>query len=416
MSKMRKKGIEIKRALWVLFVLVMGILFFLIYFVPNIGETFQKTTIAQYNTIQILDEAECYIVRDETVYYSGAEGSIKYLVDEGERIKKGSEVVKVNMGKIDESMQSQLEIINQKIEQADAGALFENDIEVIDDLIKKEVDLLVEKKEQGNLSETKSIQERIDMLTDKKNIIMNNTGIRSGNIDFLKEERNELQSVLDKSTVSYKNAEAGTVSYYIDGYEEFFSKDSMYLLNKESLDNEIIKVENTYRDYVLKGEPIYKIINSSTWYAVLWIDLDKADNYKKGNTIVLNFDNGQTQGVIYDIITEESNAIIIVEIDRYYEDLYKIRKSNVKLVVADYSGLEIFTDSIVEVEGQLGVYVVGIGGEYDFRPIKIVGSDNDKTIVVNAKFQIQTDDGIKDVKTITLYDEILREADKKTKK
>ncbi|MFA5527862.1 MAG: HlyD family efflux transporter periplasmic adaptor subunit [Peptostreptococcales bacterium] len=413
MKKVRRKKINFKKIFWVLLVLVIGVLFFLIYFVPNIGETFQKTTIARYNTIQILDEADCYIVRDETVYYSGAEGSIKYLADEGQKIKKGSDIVRVNLEKVDESVNSKLEIINQKIEQADAGTFFENDLEVIDDLIKKEVDLLIKKKEEGNLSETKSIQERIKMLTDKKNIIINNTGIKSGNINFLKEERQELQSVLDRATVSYKNEKAGVVSYYVDGYEEVFTHDKMYLLNKESLDKENIQAENTERDYVFKGEPLFKVINSSTWYAVLWVDLDKIDNYKKGNKIVLNFENGQTQGIVYDIIIEKNNAMILVEINRMVEDLSKIRRGHVDLIVADYSGLEIYTDSIVDVNGQLGVYVVNIGGEYSFRPIKIIGSDKDKTIVVNAKFQVQTENGVEDIKTITLYDEILRNAEKK---
>lgn len=413
MKKKNKKNKNFKRFITTLFFTALIVLFILIYFVPNVGETFQKTRVATYDSIQIMDNLDCYVIRNETVFFSNQEGILKYNVDEGERVKKGIEVVKIHAQDIDPSTESKLEVINQRIERLKNGDnLFQNDINKIDELIQLDIDNLRTLQSEGNLAEARKIEEKIKRHMEKKNIIINNTGFKTSNIEALEQERNSLQNVINQSLISCRANYSGIISYYIDAYESELTTMNMYLLNKEEIEKIDGKVHDTTRNKTMAKEPIYKIVDSSVWYVAGWIGLDKVENYIKGNSIILNLPNGKTKGIIYDIIKDEEDALVLIKIKHYYPEFWKLRKINADIIVADYEGLKIDNDSIVEVDDQKGVYTVDISGDYKFKPIKIIGTDGKKTIVESGFYYVQTQNGLEKIKTLNLYDEVLRNAKK----
>ncbi len=407
----KKKQSKLKKVMITLFLVIVISLFFLIYFVPNIGDTFQKTRVVTYDSIQIMDHIECYIIRDETVAFSSVEGAIHYNISEGERVRKGTEILRVDMQKIDPSAENKLEVINQRIERINNGeSIFENDIKKIEALIQMNIDEIRKSKDKGNLSQVRRIEEKIKRLIDKKNIILSNTGLKDNSMEALKQEKGQIENMLNQSVISYITGDSGRISYYIDGYESVFTPANMYLLNKDELENMDMTGQNTARVKTLPNEPLYKIICSSTWYIAAWVDENKADKYIKGNTVFFNFPNGQTKGYIYDIIKEDDGNLVLIEIDHYYPEYWKLRRIDTDIIVANYEGIKIDNDSIVEVEGQTGVFIVDINGNYVFRPVKIIGSDDKKTIVESGYYYVETEKGLEKVKTIDLYDEVLRNA------
>jgi hypothetical protein len=56
------------------------------------------------------------------------------------------------------------------------------------------------------------------------------------------------------------------------------------------------------------------------------------------------------------------------------------------LIASSVSGIFLETDSIVEEEGQKGVYVVDKLGNYNFTPVRILSSDGDVTVVEKNYF------------------------------
>ncbi|NLK73201.1 MAG: hypothetical protein GX285_09310 [Clostridiales bacterium] len=413
----KKKSKKIKKFAVTLFAASVIILFVLIYFVPNFGDTFQRTRIATYDTIQIIDNIEGYVIRDESVVFSNIGGEIHYNVSDGENVKKGSEILRVNIQPIDPKTESKLEVINQRIESINSGgSIFENDIEKIEAQIKVYINDIRIAKDDGNLSEVRKISDKIDRLTDKKDIILKNTGLNSSSIENLEAERGQLQNIIDQSVVSFKTNNSGVISYYIDGYESEFTPLSMYLLKKDALAKMDVEAQDIYREKTFANEPLFKIINSSEWYVVTWVNNNRINNYKKGNTVYLNLPYKQTEGIIYDIIKDNENEnLVIIQLDHYYPEFWKLRKIDTEIIVANYEGLSIDNDSIVEKDGQAGVYIIDIDGQHTFRPIKIVGSDDKKTIVESGYYYIQKENGSEKIKTIDLYDEILRNANKKIK-
>ncbi len=83
-----KKGIFIFIALFILF-------YILIYVVPTVSDIFQQTYIAKYGTLDVSCEAECVIVRDETVYTAPTAGSVDRKIKQGDLMRAGSLIATV---------------------------------------------------------------------------------------------------------------------------------------------------------------------------------------------------------------------------------------------------------------------------------------------------------------------------------
>ncbi|MBR5258662.1 MAG: hypothetical protein IKV51_06920, partial [Clostridia bacterium] len=58
----------------------------------------------------------------------------------------------------------------------------------------------------------------------------------------------------------------------------------------------------------------------------------------------------------------------------------------VRIITAQKTGIILETGSIVEVDGQKGVYVVNKYGDYVFTPIRIISVVGDKTVVESHTF------------------------------
>ncbi len=88
--------------------------------------------------------------------------------------------------------------------------------------------------------------------------------------------------------------------------------------------------------------------------------------------------------------TEDPNAEklyrVVLSCNRYYSELGSIRYGRVRIITAQKTGIILETGSIVEVDGQKGVYVVNKYGDYVFTPISIISVVGDKTVVESHTF------------------------------
>lgn len=87
---------------WVYLVIVLIILYVIIYIVPSITGAFKTTYTATYGEVEIGDETEIYIARDEDVYLADDSGTIKVYCKEGDMVKKGSRIGEIKASQDDE--------------------------------------------------------------------------------------------------------------------------------------------------------------------------------------------------------------------------------------------------------------------------------------------------------------------------
>ncbi len=235
----------------------------------------------------------------------------------------------------------------------------------------------------------------------------------SGQIQYFATEGDQLRKaskVLDISSEasSYLVDQRGMLSYYIDGQESYFKPETMRDLKKDAVNNLKIEVKNTIRDNAVIGEPIYKIVNSDSWYAITWIKKESIIKYQKGKAITLKLNKGSIIGSIEDIIKSDGDFMVILKFNHYNSEMAQIRKIKTEIITADYKGLIISNKSIRTIGDKTGVYIKDVSGNFVFKPIRIITSDGVYSLVESAFYYETSGDISQRVETVDIYDEVLK--------
>lgn len=214
---------------------------------------------------------------------------------------------------------------------------------------------------------------------------------------------------------NYTLQQTGVVSYYIDGSESYFTPDTMASLTETGAEEHGENPKNTMRTSVLSDEPLYKVVNSDVWYTVFWVDSGEIANYQKDASVTLELSLGSVPGTVFNIVDNGDKWLVILKFDRYYEEMTQLRKTEATVVTEDYKGLVVPNESLVTVDGKLGVYVKNLSGEYDFTRVKVITTDGESSLVKDSYFYEESgevnDLGEKvsvKVDTVKIYDEILK--------
>ncbi len=258
--------------------------------------------------------------------------------------------------------------------------------------------------------------------------VSNNTKTRKG-IKILEIYGDENQAVNCPQT--------GVVSYYYDGYENVITPGSISNLKAIIPTESAIEVKDLSCKKIQESEPLYKLITSDLFYTVFNVSPEEIDSYVTGSAVTLEFETGSVSAKISEIIPvygePESSAeaetaaetegeaeavelpieeyIVVVSTAKYFADYDKLRQCNVNVVLRDDKGLLIPNTAIGEEDGNAGVYVKGIDGEYYFTRIKVINTDGTNSVVYSDTFNVLREDGLSDiVSTISIYDEILKDA------
>ncbi len=196
----------------------------------------------------------------------------------------------------------------------------------------------------------------------------------------------------------------GILTYYIDGYEDYFSIDNMTSLVKEDTESLSITPSNIQRTSVVEGEPIFKIASNSLWYITFWIDLGDVSKYAVGDEVTVVLDQEEIEAQVAYIIENDQGWQIILSTDWYYSGFTTQRVVSGEIVTTYVKGLLISQKSVAEKDDQLGVYVKQTTGEYEFVPINIKASDG-TTACISVGSYYDADGNT--VTTVEVYDEIL---------
>lgn len=402
MSKISPKK---KMAIYMFFIAVI-LLYVIIYAFPNVTGALTKTVILEYEGIQVTDDVTCYFVRDESVYLANRSGTINYHIGEGEQVRGGVKILDLSSGPTktgEQEEQSRFPSIMERIQKFNGGeSLFRDDIKKIDAEIDKLKKQLSEKQKSTKKTDDVEIEATIKKLETKKKYI-------AATDDAAREEIINENTHLDGYGIkpsTYVSPSNGVVSYYIDGYEGEFTPGSMPLLTKSKVEKLKIDCQNVTRESTIEGEPLYKVVDNSLWYVVFWVKPENIVKYEKGNSASLNLPLGQVKGTIEDIIDDQGEWMVIMSFNRYYKEFAQVRKADAQVVTLDYKGLTIPNESITTKKNQPGVYVKDVNNEYVFKPVQIITSDGEHSLVEVSCFY--TDGGAKRVETVNVYDEILK--------
>lgn len=234
----------------------------------------------------------------------------------------------------------------------------------------------------------------------------------SGSIQYYFEEGELIRKgtkILDvmPSVDTYIVSENRVVSYYIDNQESLFTPDNIKNLSREEIKKLDLTVHDTKRESAVAGEPLYKLIDNSAWYALFWVGPEHVVKYKQGNQVTLKLPLGDLQGTISAILEDGEQWKIILAFEKYYPDMAKLRTMDAEVVTSDFEGLMVANESITTKDGKPGVFVKDISGEFLFTPVSVITSDGEYSLVESSFFDEVVDGKTERISTVEAYDEIL---------
>ncbi len=231
----------------------------------------------------------------------------------------------------------------------------------------------------------------------------------SGSSDEPDSEFQDLMDRLGSRGVfsTFVTQDEGVVTYSADGYEYKLTPENMENKSRswyQSLSND--DVVPLKRTDVKKREPVFKVVDRSKWYIVMFLDSSSAKRYSEDQQLRIRLDGRKTiYGSVQSVKEVSGGVRLIIATDYYYDRFASERTAEVTVTMSETDGLIIPNESIAEKKGVKGVYVRQKTGKYAFTPINVLATDGTDSAISQTSF---VDKNGKIVSTVENYDQILR--------
>lgn len=224
--------------------------------------------------------------------------------------------------------------------------------------------------------------------------------------------------VVKVGSSTYGNSMRGVVSYYYDGLEGAFSIDEVKELKPDTIDqikstlkgedgktHELVK--ECSKGEVQADDVLFKIVDNQQWYLVSWIPKETAVSLSVNSSTKVKFDDSHIIKMKVMALYEQGALTeVVLSSTSYYEDFDRIRIGKATIITEEITGLLLESSSIVTIDDKPGVYVINKNNDKVFRPINILGTFGDTTVVSRNYFYDSDGDY---TTTVKIYDTILRE-------
>lgn len=391
----------------------------------NLVNSNLKTEIALAVTGEEAVELDCYIMRDEIVLTSRTDGIMLANVDDGGRISKDREVVRVYYEESDYSVENSIRTLDKKIELLHKSAV--DTAYVSADLEKMDADIGELFSNSGiynaknDLTGALSYRDDILVQMNKRWLISNPDKSYTRKINQLSNEKMEYRSRLVGSSYGITAPESGYYFATVDGYEDIFSSEKLSGL---TIDEFKKMTERSPVEYTEKVAG--KIVTDYNWYIACPVKTDNAKYFDAGKTYTVEFT--YNYGAVLDMmlhtkITENNSdeAILVFSSNEMPEDFEYTRCQKVRIVHKKYSGLKVPKEAVRVVDDVKGVYVVS-GTRIEFKRAEEIYSIDDYYIIDSnpdspnyekkyVRKQSTNDDGgsgaVSYYRSLSLYDQVI---------
>lgn len=334
-----------------------------------------------------IDE-QALVIRNETPISVSGEGYFQNIAKSETKVWLGEAVGWFCKGDPDVDIIKQLNVINQKIREAEmtesTDKALTNDIFSIDNKIlalTKQVSALAA---SGNQKELGEIRNEIDLLLERKNNIQNNSsGSKETVLDTLYRQKKELESQLGYAKQTLTAPKSGIFVGQADGLEQTLNFESVTTLTpasvKEYLGREEYKPEEEIYPY-----PVCKITDNTGWLLATVCSEEVAAEVSEGKRIRVSFpDDGDKTLVcsVYKKSEPEKGKVVLYILGTH--EIYNIlteRRIRINVVLDSYEGLRIPKDAVKTVEGKDVVTVKKAGGDIQVE-VEVLFKDESFAII-----------------------------------
>lgn len=397
-----KKTKKIIIGIIVVIAVVYGV--FMVYkLIKNPSNTF----IVENGTISEEETVSGYIIRNEEVIEEKNKKTIIKIKEEGQRVAKGDSVFRYYSDKEGE-LESKIAELDGKIQAVleNEENLLPNDKKLLESQIENELDKVNEQNEISKLSEYKKT---ISSYITKKAKIIGENSPSGSYLKGLIEERTSYEEKLKQESEYITAPSAGMVSYKIDGLEKVLTTDNLNTFNKQFLQDLDLKVGKA----IASSDVTAKIVNNYNNYIVFNSNSQEAKNAKVNDKVNIKVQNDEAiVAKIQNIIEEDDGSrTIAISVEKNIEELLSYRRISLDIIWWSASGYRVPNSAIKEIDNV--TYVVrNRDGYLNKMAVKVLKKGEDYSIVDSYSRDELLNLGlsskeISDLKTLTLYDEIL---------
>lgn len=367
--------------------------------------------VAENGILEDLIKAEGIVVKDERVYEATLDGSVLYYFEEGRKIKEGQLVADINTSADAGAVNKQIAEIQSAIDNV------ENADEVS---LPKENFTAYQNEIQLNIlnNELENMYSLLGQVT--SNDLYYSNSYSDYSVSELKEMKNSLTNSISTNKVPYYSDRAGIISYKTDGLEDAYKFENVMEMTPSSTLRRDYSF-NDKKESVKENESFYKIIRNFEYYIAVTVNNDKAKLFEENKYVKVRIlsDGGQhiVWGYLEKINYGSEESVLILFFDDYFYKVYDKRYLNIELITASHEGLKIKNQALIEKDGAIGVYVQDASNIIKFFPVKILGSDEEHSVIDTGEYVGVNERNIISIEdnryhTVKIFDKIILEPDK----
>jgi len=377
---------------------LLFLVLFLINVLPGLLIGRVETVLPVYDEYKEVITGQGLMIRDEKVYDNPYNGEVFRVALEGERVPFGYEVANVLSGVDLTGQKNKLVEIEKSIALLQTG----NADNYSDTLSRLQLavsidDYYTAHNLKGDLGKQLGFLVN-NHLSSPEDI--------SNKINELEQERDILKSDIEKNVKRIYSSHSGIVSFEIDGYEELLDTNNLENFKPEYFDAPIS--DNNKK-------AAFKIVDGFDWILAVKSDFGSLETGNVYEVIIrVNPDEVYSLKVpLIQIKKDNSGVLYFFKSNTLLGELYDVRHANVDIVKLKVDSLRIPKEIVRDNEGKTGVFIKEFYGVVRFRPIKIVGEDENFTYVEPGdSYGYIEDEGGKRFKTINMYTKVLLDPDK----
>lgn len=371
------------------------------------------TFMIENGKVSASEEGIGYIIREEKLFQGeNYKNGISQIKTEGQRVAKGDPIFRYYTNNEQELIRKINDLDTQIQEAMEEGnSIYSSDIAVLEKQIEES---LVAITKANELSEIAEYKKTIDNALTKKAKLVGELSPSGSYIKKLISQRTKYEEKLNSGSEYIKATISGTVSYKVDGLEETLTPKMMNDLTEKYLTGLKLKTGQLVPTSDEKG----KIVNNYECYIATVLHSEEAKNAKEKDKVELKLPTGDiVRATIQKIMDQEDGKrVFIFKITKEVEKLIDYRKVVVEIIWWSSEGLKVPNSAILK-EGEKTYITRKRIGYSDKILVKVLKESKNYSIIENyTSLELKelgySVDKIKNMKNISLYDEILLRATK----
>lgn len=412
MNKKKRKAvpkinIKIIFTLLLILIIIICLLYNVIALFINPTDTFM----IDKGKISSSEEAKGYIIRDEKLFQGeNYKNGISQIKTEGQRVAKGDPIFRYYSNN-EKDLVKKIAELDSQIQEAmeENNDIYSSDIAVLEKQIEQNLLLITKTNSLKNISEYKKT---INNALNKKAKLVGELSPSGSYIKKLISQRTKYEEQLNAGSEYIKATISGTVSYKVDGLEETLNISNFSELNEKKLESLNLKTGEMISTNEEKG----KIVNNYYCYIATIINSEEAKTTQINDKVELMLSTGDSINATIEYIAEQENGkrLIVFKITKSVEKLIDYRKISFEIVWWSADGLKVPNSSILKEDDKTYIIRKRVGYS-DKILIKVLKESKNYSIIENyTSLELKelgySVEEIKNMRTISLYDEILLKA------